>query len=257
MPAANTAAMASFARRRTRVVLAIVLLLALLVPFGLWFRDSSLVRVERVTISGVEGAQRAAIRRALTIAAADMTTLHVRERALLAAVAAYPIVRSLRTETDFPHGLRIAVNAYEPVAVVQPRGGRPTPVAGDGTLLRGEATHDLAAVGIRTTPGGDRLARGSAAIGAVRVLATAPRSLRARVARVYQGPRVLAATMESGPKLYFGGPRRLAAKWIAAAHVLAHESSNAASYLDLRIPERPVAGGLKPREGKTRPPLQG
>jgi cell division protein FtsQ len=245
--------MASFARRRSRVVLGIAVLLVVLAPFALWLRDSSLFRVERVSVTGVVGAQAGEIRRALTRAGADMTTLRVRERALRSAVASYPVVRSLRTETDFPHGLRIVVNAYDPVAALQ-SGANRTAVAADGTLLRGSVTRGLPLVGIRTMPGGDRLGEGEA-WRAVRLLAEAPRALRGRVARVYRGPRGLAATMESGPKLYFGGATRLDAKWGAAAQVLAHPTSQGASYVDLRVPERPVAGGLRPRQPESQPQL--
>ena len=245
--------MASIARRRSRVILSLAAVLVVLAPFALWLRDSSLVQVERVSVTGVVGAQAEEIRRALTIAGTDMTTLHVREEALRSAVASYPVVHSLRTETDFPHGLRIIVNAYDPVAALQ-SGANRTAVASDGTLLRGSVTRDLPLVGIRTMPGGDRLHDG-AAWRAVRLLAAGPRPLRARVVRVYRGPRGLAATMQNGPKLYFGGAARLGAKWDAAAQVLGHLTSRGASYVDVRVPERPVAGGLQPREKESQPQL--
>ena len=241
--------MTPFARRRTRVVLGIAVLLAVLAPLALWLRNSSLVAVERVSVTGIDGSQAAEIERALASAGRDMTTLNVRENALLSAVAAYPVVRSLRTETDFPHGLRIIVNAYEPVAAVRSGGGL-TAVAADGTLLRGTATRGLPVVAIGGRRGADRLGRGEA-LGAVRLMAAAPRALRGRVARVYRGPRGLTTTMDNGPKLYFGGATRPGAKWGAAAQVLASSTSRGAAYLDLRIPERPVAGGLQPRAGKT------
>lgn len=245
--------MAPFARRRTRVVLGIAVLLAVLTPLALWLRNSSLVRVQQVSVTGIHGSQAAQIKRALEAAGRDMTTLNVRENALLSAVAAYPVVRSLRTETDFPHGLRIAINAHEPVGAVRAGGGL-TAVAGDGTLLRGSATRDLPVVAIRARSGSDRLRAGEALAG-VRVLAAAPRALRARVARVYRGPRGLTTTMENGPKLYFGGAGRPDAQWRAAAQVLASSTSRGASYVDLRVPERPVAGGLQPRGAKSQPTL--
>ena len=248
--------MASFARRRTRVVLGVAVLLVVLAPLALWLRNSSLVRIERVSVTGIHGPQAAQIRQALESAGIDMTTLHVRDDALLDAVAPYSVVRSLRTETDFPHGLRIVVNAYEPVAALQGAGGRLTAVAGDGTLLRGGATRDLPLVAVRTTPGGDRLGAGDGeALTAVELLAAAPRALRVRVGRVYRGPRGLAATLQNGPKLYFGGAADLDAKWGAAAEVLAHPTSRGAAYVDLRVPDRPVAGGLQPRPINTQPPL--
>jgi len=247
--------MASFARRRTRVVLSVALLLVVLAPFALWLRDSTLVRVERVSVQGVAGPEAQQIRRALRAEGLTMTTLHVREDALLGAVGQFPVVRSVRTETDFPHGLRIVVNAYEPVAALRASGGGLTAVAVDGTLLRGTTTRDLPTVGVRSIPGGDRLGRGET-LGAIRLLAAAPRPLRARVGRVYRaGPRGLAAAMDNGPKLYFGPEARLDAKWSAAALVLAHRTARAASYVDLRVPERPVAGGMQPRPENTEPQL--
>lgn len=246
--------MAPFARRRTRVVLGITVLLVVLAPLAFWLRDSSLVRVQQVTVEGIQGREADQVRRALEAEGMEMTTLHVRENALLSAVAQYPVVRSLRTETDFPHGLRIVLNAYEPVAALRSSGGGLTAVASDGTLLRGSTTRDLPIVGVRSTPGGDRLGRGET-LGAVQLLAAAPRALRSRIGRVYRGPRGMAATMNDGPKLYFGGAARLDAKWGAAAAVLGHRTSRGASYVDLRIPERPVAGGLQPRPDKPEPQL--
>jgi cell division protein FtsQ len=246
--------MASFARRRTRVVLGLAVLLAVFAPLAFWLRDSSLVRVDAVTVSGIQGRQADQIRRALEVEGRTMTTLHVRDDTLLRAVAQYPVVRSLRTDTDFPHGLRIVVNAYEPVAALRASHGGLTAVAADGTLLRGATTRGLPVVGVRSTPAGDRLGRGETR-GAIALLAAAPRPLRLRVARVYRGPRGLAATMSDGPKLYFGGRARLEDKWGAAAQVLGHHTSRGATYLDLRIPERPVAGGLQPRPENSEPQL--
>jgi cell division protein FtsQ len=254
--APKTVPMASFPRRRMRVVLRIVVSLAVLTTLALWLRTSSLVRVERVTVTGIGGDQGRTIRAALTEAARDMTVLDVREDALLTAVEPYPVVRGVRTRIDFPHRLTIAVDAYEPLAAVQTAGGRLTAVAADGTLLRGTATRGLAIVvgGGGATPGGERVGD-EPTLRAIGLLAAAPPALRERVARVYRAQRGLATTMQNGPKLYFGGAGRFGAKWDAAALVLAHGSSRGASYVDLRVPERPVAGGLQPREPQSQPQL--
>lgn len=238
--------MLSFARRRSRVVLAIVAVAIVAGSLGMWLRSSSLVRVEDVTVSGIDGNQAGDIRDALTVAALDMTTLAVDEDELRAAIEKYPVVRNLRSSIDFPHRLRIAVNAYDAVAALQPERGSLTAVAADGTLLRGTATRDLPLVGVRDVPAGARV-RDDAALRAVRLLGAAPAPMRRRVMRVFRARRGLAATVHEGPKLYFGGDRRLRAKWSAAARVLAHDSSRRASYVDVRIPERPVAGGFQPR----------
>jgi cell division protein FtsQ len=237
--------MARFARRRMRVVLIAAVLIAALVPLGLWFRDGSFVSVEKVEITGIEGPQAAEIRDALTTAARDMSTLHVRQDVLLTAAKPYPIVSSIKAKADFPHTLKISVNAYQPVAALQVAGGRRTAVASDGTLLRGSSTSGLAVVAVRATPGGTRVSD-RATRTAVKLLAAAPPALRSRVERLVNSSHNLIAIMDRGPKLYFGDGGRRGAKWAAAARVLADSRSRGSSYIDLRLPERPVAGGLAP-----------
>jgi hypothetical protein len=62
------------------------------------------------------------------------------------------------------------------------------------------------------------------------------------VAGVRRDPAGLHARLKSGPRLDFGRPARLRAKWVAAARVLADPRAAGAAYVDLRVPERPVAG---------------
>src|ERR671914_803084 len=57
----------------------------------------------------------------------------------------------------------------------------------------------------------------------------------------YEG---LVAELREGPELIFGDATRLRSKWAAAARVLADLEASGASYIDLRIPGRPAAGGL-------------
>jgi cell division protein FtsQ len=236
--------MPSFRRPRRRAILLIALVALALGAGGMWLRSSSLVQVEQVTVTGIEGRQAGQIRRVLTDVALDMTTLKVRDEALLEAVEMYPIVRSLRTSPDFPHRLRIEINAREPVAALK-SGSALTAVAGDGTLLRGTSTKSLPVVAVKTLPA-ERL-DDREALGSVRLMAAVPAALRRRVVRVFRGTRGLSTTVRDGPKLYFGGAQRLRAKWLSAAQVLANDTARGASYVDVRIPERPVAGGFKPR----------
>jgi cell division protein FtsQ len=238
--------MPSLTSRRARVVTSIAAVLVVVGGFGFWLRTSSLVRVKQVTVTGIDGRQAGAIRDALISAALDMTTLAVDDGRLLDAVSTYPVVRSLRASADFPHRLRIDVNAYEPIAAVRSRGGATTAVSGDGTLLRGTPTKGLPVVAVKVSPGGSRV--GSANdLQAIRLLAAAPAPLRARVEHVYRGPRGLDLSVADGPKLLFGGAERPRAKWSAVVSVLADETARGATYVDVRIPERPVAGGFQPR----------
>jgi cell division protein FtsQ len=175
-----------------------------------------------------------------------MSTLHVRLDALRNATSPFPVVKGVRAYAHPPHMLRIEVVEQVPVAQVQ-LGGRAVAVGSDGTLL-----HDIAgASGLPALAGGG--APGAArltspgALRAVTLLAEASPELRARVARVtFSHAHGLVAVLRHGPALYFGGPDRFAAKWAAAAAVLADAGSSGARYVDLRIPERPAAGGLAP-----------
>jgi cell division protein FtsQ len=175
-----------------------------------------------------------------------MTTLHVRTDALRASVRQYPIVKSVRVDTDFPHRVRIIVEQYVPVGAVQ-FGSKRILVAGDGTLLRNAPNRKVAAIPVPRAPVGTHLADRKA-VTVVRLLTLAPRALRPRVSRAYIGPQGLTAELYEGPTVYFGLANRLNAKWAAAIRVLGHSSSQGASYLDVRVPERPAAGGLEPVE---------
>ena len=227
----------------------------MLAGLWLWLRDSPLVAVRRVTVTGVSGPDAPRVRAALRAAAQDMTTLHVRHDRLRTAVEPFPTVLGVATDADLPHGLRIEVRERD-VVVAAVAGAQRVAVAADGTLVRGGPTDGLPEIAAKALPVGRRA--GAPDIRrAVAVLAAAPRPLRARVRRVYLGPHGLTLPLRNGPTLYFGGSERLRAKWVAAAVVLADPTSTGATYLDLRLPERPAAGGLEqppePPAGAQRP----
>ena len=223
-----------------RTLTALAVLASLGVGFA-WLRDSSLVEVREVSITGLDGRAAPAVRRALLAAATDMTTLHVRMDELRRAVAPYPIVRELRVSRDFPHRLEIRVIEYDAVAAVV-LAGRRVPVAADGTVLRDEpAPAGLPTVSVRGGSDGERLSD-RRALGAVAVLGAAPPPLRSLVAGVRWDAAGLHVELRPGPRLDFGGPGRPRAKWMAVARVLSDPRAAGASYLDLRVPEQPLAG---------------
>jgi cell division protein FtsQ len=226
-----------------RAVAACACVLVLLGGGWLWLRDSRLVAVDQVSVTGLSGTEAPRVRAALEGAARDMTTLHVRPDQLKTAVEPYPAVMGVDAHPDFPHGLRIVVHEHVAVAALAAGSDR-VPVAADGTLLRGSSTDDLPIVTVAAPPPGDTLGD-KRTLRAVALLAAAPPELRAKVSRVYAGPRGLTAPLTDGPVLYFGGADRVRAKWTAAARVLADRSSAGAAYVDLRLPERPAAGGLE------------
>lgn len=229
-------------QRRLGVVAAVLALVASL--YLLWLRDSGLVAVEKVEVTGLTGKDAERARAALDGAARGMTTLHVDHDALQAAVEVFPVVEDIRVETDFPSGMRIEVIEHSPVAVLVSGEAR-IPVAGDGSVLAGLPTEGPLPE-IRTdsrVP--DRELGPGVALDSARLAGAAPGALLGRLEEVeHEDERGLVATVKDGPELVFGGADRLAAKWAAATRVLADPDAAGATYVDVRLPERPAAGGL-------------
>jgi cell division protein FtsQ len=229
-------------RPSPRTVMVLAAVAALVLGGWLWLRDSSLVSVRRVTVTGVSGPDAGQIRRALVASARTMTTLDVQIGQLRTAVAPYPVVKNLQVSTQFPHGMRIQVIEQIPVAAVSVD-GRSIAVAADGTLLHDVvASSQLPVIPLRVPPGGSRLTD-PAARGAVAVLAAAPYPLLSHLVQVTSdGAHGLVAQVRNGPSIYFGDAHELAAKWAAAIGVLAQAGSAGASYIDVTDPGRPAAG---------------
>jgi cell division protein FtsQ len=230
---------------RPRTLLAAGLALALLLVGWLWLRDASLVAVRDVEISGVgRDGQGARIRAALEEAARSMTTLHVRRDALDTAAAPYSVVKRIEVATGFPHAMRIHVVTNVAVGAISVEGRR-IAVTSDGTLLRDvTAPAALPEIPLHAAPAGSRLTE-PAAVAAVSALGAAPGALRARVEGVVTTPEHgLTIQLAHGPVLWFGDGERLAAKWAAAATVLADPEAAGASSIDVSAPERPAVAGL-------------
>jgi cell division protein FtsQ len=223
-------------------VAAVLLAAAVLGAAWLWFRDSSLVAVRHVEITGITGPDSVRIRAALIAAAHTMTTLDVQRSRLRTAVAPYPAVKSLRVTTDFPNGLRVEVIEELPSAILA-AGGRRIVVSADGTVLRGAATtRALPVLPVRALPVGPKITNRENQH-ELSVLAAAPSKLAARATRVFDtAAHGIVVTLRAGPSLYFGAASSLNAKWIAATAVLGNPGSMGASYIDLSDPSRPAAG---------------
>jgi len=234
--------------RRLRIgLLAVLVALPLLAGGWLLLRKSSFVAVEQVRVSGLHGPEARAIDAALSGAATHMSTLDVQTGALRAAVASFPVVRAVHAIPSFPHGLRIEVVEQLPVAALTIGGAR-TAVAADGVVL-GPA---LLSSSLPTLSDGQSAAEplvgahvaGPSLLAALTVLGAAPKPLARVTARVFTAPggQGLTVAMRNGLLVYFGDASRPHAKWLSLARVLAAPSSAGASYIDVRLPERPAAG---------------
>lgn len=234
--------MPAWPKLRRRLIIGLVLLLALAAGYMFWLRDSSLVAVDQVTIRGAD--QNPSVEEALRAEALEQSTLHVDLAALEQAVAGDPAVRSISAVPDFPHGLTIDVDLREPVGLLK---GSGVLVAGDGVILDSDSTSsaNVAAIGV---DGGDLVGGGSVkgeALDVARVLGAAPAPLLGVVERGSIDQDFGAVIeLQGGLELRFGDPGSADLKWRAAAAVLAHSSFTGAAYLDLSVPDRPVAGGV-------------
>jgi cell division protein FtsQ len=233
-----------------RAAIGALLAAALLAVGWLWLRDSQLLAVRQVRISGLHGPQAAQIEARLRIAARRMTTMDFNSAALRAAVADFPVVKALQVSTGFPHAVRIRVIERPAIATLL-AGGEHTALAADGTALGTQlASSSLPLLSGSLAPlPGQRVSDGEVRA-AVSVLAAAPATLARYVARVYSSPEGLTVVMRNGLLVYFGDASRPRAKWLSLASVLADPGSSGARYVDVRVPERPAAGlsaaGLTP-----------
>jgi cell division septal protein FtsQ len=230
---------------RASLVIVAVLSAGLVAGYLGWFRDSSLVAVRDVTVSGVSSADKGGIEAALTEAAGSMTTLNVSESELEEAVARFPTVVSVSADPKLFHGLAIEV-VERPPALLVSAGGETVPAAGDGTLLRGLELSDqsreaLPVIDVRALPrqqlSGEPLAKAT-------VAGAAPEPLLELIEGIsFDGQTGVEVTMKGDIPIRFGTAEQAGRKWAAAAAVLADPKLDTLTYLDVRAPERPAVGG--------------
>ena len=223
-----------------------VVALCLAGTYWFWFRDSSFVAVERVTVDGITGPGSDQVTAALTEAAGSMTTLHVRTDELEAAVAPFPTVIGVEADADFPKALTITVRD-RPAAMLASQGGREIAVAGDGTVLAGLDVGDAAlpVVAVEKLPETGVLE--GADLDMASVVGAAPGPLHELIRDVeVGGDEGVQVTLQGEVPIYFGSGERAAEKWAAAAAILAEPKLDTLTYVDVRVPERPAVGGAAP-----------
>src|SRR3712207_1784001 len=168
---------------RRRLVAAAVAALALAALYQFWLRDSSLVAVESVEVSGLTTKDGPRIEATLESVAGGMTPLHIRLDELEGAARQFPVGGSITLARAFSHGLRISVTERRPVALVS-LDGVPVPAAADGTILRGVQTPaGLPLLRIEKPPTDGRVTDAHARR-ALLVAGAAPAALALRVDRI-------------------------------------------------------------------------
>jgi cell division protein FtsQ len=242
--AARIRSLPALGRPQPRTLLAAGAALVLLLAGWFWLRDSSLVAVRTVEVTGIDGTQGVRVRAALEEAARSMTTLHVRRSALETATEPFSIVKRIEVSTDFPHTMQIHVVTNVAVGAIVVDGRR-IAVTSDGTVLRDvTAPASLPEIPLRSAPAGARVTERTA-VAAVAALGSAPAALRERVEAVRTTvERGLELQLAHGPLLVFGSAERFDAKWAAATAVLADPEAAGASAIDVTAPERPAVAGL-------------
>jgi cell division protein FtsQ len=227
---------------RRRVIAAAIALLALYAGYMLWFRNLSLFSVDEVTITGAT-TNEPEIRAAVEEAARGMTTLHLKDGELRRAVAQFPTVASVGASTSFPHSMHVTITERLPVAFIKV-GPTRTAVSADGYLLVGASFDPKHLPRIEGVTGRTPRLDGDAAAEAA-ILGAIPAPLRDRVTGSSwddaQGGVVVG--LDGGPDLRFGDGSGARDKWTAAVAVLSSSEHGSPSYLDVSVPDRPVAGG--------------
>ena len=162
-------------------------------------------------------------------------------------LAALPVVAAASDDRDFPHTLRVVVRPEYPVAVVR-RGADAWVVAASARVIASTQPHG--------TPGLPRvwLASDAPHVGdaltdplglrAVRALAQARKArLRSRIRIVRAADHELTFMLASGLELRLGDIRAVRLKLAVASRILPQLLARGGyAYLDVSVPERPVAG---------------
>jgi cell division protein FtsQ len=231
-------------RLRRWTIALILLAAALAAAYLLWFRDLPMFDVKEVTVKGLTTSQEPKIRSDLERAARGMTTLHVDDRALQKAVGGYPVVAGFTVSPSLPDGLTVTIRERPPGALLVTPAGQQVPVAADGTVLPGVEAGQVAQIPVDQLPEGRDVGDPAVRI-AIHVASAAPVPLGAEIGGVEVTPgKPIEVAMTGGTKVILGDAERLEEKWAAAAAALADPEIAAAEYVDVTLPERPVARGV-------------
>ena len=231
----------SFSGKQRLVVLVLVLAVGV-AGYFFWFRDSSLVAVSDVEVVGVTS-QRDPIVAEMTRVAEGMSTLNPDRGAIEQAALAFPTVKSVAIDPNFPHGLRLEFVERRP-AMVLLDGDEKVSIAADGTILTGVPAPEegVPELELEDANLGARALDGDALDQAIAVGA-APDPLRPLIEAVELTKDYgIVLTLRGGIPVRFGDAGNAIEKWRSVAAVLADPKLEALSYIDIRVAERPAIG---------------
>jgi len=221
-------------RRLRRVLLVAGSLTALLVAVAIAY--SPLLAVHTVVVDGA-GTEQADVARAAHVVGKPIVL--VSAGSVAAAVDRVPGVASARVTRQFPSTVHIHVTLEPIVGTVAAGPGKVALIDRDGQAAAIVARFPA---GLPVLAGVPAVTVGSRVPGALARLATAlPAALRAKVGTLLRLPSGLTALVPGGPQLRFGDGTHLAEKAQAAAAVLGALVAPA-TYIDVTVPEAPVAG---------------
>jgi cell division protein FtsQ len=227
---------AAAARRRPWLLWgAVAAVLAILAGVGWVLLASPLTAVSEVTVEGVEGADRDAVRTAAA-APMDIPLARVDTGSIGTRVAALPFVRSVGVSRGWPHTLVVTVTPRVAILAVR---------ADDGSL---ELVDDEAVSfrSVTTAPAGVVLVnRGSAApareglLAVVAVLRVLPEAERARLKDITVTSASLVTFTLGGVQVVWGGPGQEDKK-LRVLQILLAKSPPTTTVIDVSAPDTPV-----------------
>jgi cell division protein FtsQ len=211
-------------------------------------RETPMFAVRRVEVQGAPPGVAQQVRVALA-GLSGTSLLALNGAAVLRTLEELPTVVSASYDRDFPHTLRVRVVAESPVAVLR-RGTGAWLASARGRVIRSVARTRYRSLPRIWLPVRTELAAGGFLDGDAGASARALREFvatrfahRVLWARVAGGRLTLG--LRSGLELEFGTPTTLDLKLAVVRAILptlASPSSGGPSYLDVSVPERPVAG---------------
>jgi cell division protein FtsQ len=230
--------------RRPLLVAAVALLLVAS-GFGAYFaaRETGIFALDRIQVSGAPPSTAARIRAALNGYVGESLVRFDRDAAARR-LAAVSEVADARFDRDFPHTLRIRVHLERPVAVLR-RGSDAWLVSSSARVLDHLVKRPYPRLPRIWLPAGTDVSvnstlAGVAARGVAAVAPLRPLRLTGRVRQVLVGEGQLTLVLGSGTELRLGDSGDLRLKLSIAKQIL--PLAGGAAYVDVSVPERPVAG---------------